>query len=134
MNKWLGRFSGELYAILRIVAGFMFFCHGAQKVLGWWANPEKTEPLPPFIYFGGVLELVLGLLVMIGLLTSWAAFLAAGEMAVAYFKFHFAMEKFWPIQNGGELAVLYCFVFLYMAARGAGKWSVASALKKPQLE
>ena len=134
MNKWLGRFSGELYAILRIVTGFLFFCAGAQKILGWWPDPRMPHPLPPILVVGGWLELVLGLLIMIGLLTSWAAFVASGEMAVAYFKFHFSMEKFWPAQNEGGLAVVFCFLFLYMAARGAGKWSVASALKQPQLE
>jgi putative oxidoreductase len=76
----------------------------------------------------GLIELVGGLLIAIGLFTSWAAFIASGEMAVAYFKVHFP-QGFWPVQNQGELAVLYCFVFLYMAARGGGRYSVDASMR-----
>ena len=129
MHKFLGRFSSELYAILRIVAGFLFFCHGAQKLLGWFGGTVVTDPL---MQFGGVIELGGGLLIAVGLFTSWAAFLSSGMMAVGYFMVHQPQGAL-PIQNGGDLAVVYCFLFLYMAAHGAGKWSVASALKKPEL-
>jgi putative oxidoreductase len=81
---------------------------------------------------GGVIELVGGILIAIGLLASWAAFLSSGEMAVAYFWMH-QPNGLWPIQNGGELAALYAFIFLYIAAKGAGRWSVASAMKNPKL-
>jgi len=130
MNKWLGQFSPQLYAILRIVVGFLFACHGAQKLFG--ALGGTKAPIVSLMGFGGIIEFVGGILICIGLLTSWAAFLASGMMAVAYFKAHFP-GGFWPIQNRGELAVVYCFLFLYMASRGAGTWSVASALKKPEL-
>lgn len=129
MNKFLGRFEPQLYAILRIVAGLLFACHGAQKLFGAFGGTPATDAL---MKFGGCVEFFGGLLIAIGLLTSWAAFLASGMMAVAYFKAH-APGGFLPIVNRGELAVVYCFLFLYMASRGAGTWSVAAALKKPEL-
>lgn len=131
MNKWLGPYQGEIYAVLRIVAGFLFACHGAQKLFGAFGAEQRVE-LFSQMGLAGVIELVGGILIAIGLFTSWAAFIASGLMAAAYFIAHFP-QGFWPIQNRGELAVVYCFLFLYMAAHGAGKWSVASALKKPQL-
>jgi putative oxidoreductase len=130
MHALLGRFEPQFYAILRIVAGLLFACHGAQKLFGAFGGQATTDPV---MMFGGVIELVGGLLIAIGLLTSWAAFLASGMMAVAFFKVHFKADAPLPINNGGELAVVYCFLFLYMAARGAGIWSVAAALKKPKL-
>ena len=129
MHKFLGRFEPQLYAILRIVAGLLFACHGAQKLFGWFGGTPASDAL---MKFGGVIEFFGGLLIAIGLFTSWAAFLASGMMAFAYFKAHFPQGPV-PIVNRGELAVVYCFLFLFMAARGAGTWSVAAALKKPQL-
>jgi putative oxidoreductase len=116
------------YAALRIVAGFMFLFHGLQKVFG-----QFTAKAPPELFsqkwFGGVIELVAGILIMVGLFTRPAAFLAAGTMAVAYFQFHMiAKAQLLPIQNGGELAVLYCFVFLMVFARGAGAISLDRSL------
>ena len=131
MNRILGRHADRVYAIFRIVIGFLFMCHGLQKVFGLLGG-EKAD-LSTLGGFAGVIELVCGFLVMIGLLTSWAAFLASGTMAVAYFMAHFP-QGFWPIQNHGEPAVLYCFAFLYIAARGAGPWSVARASRNPGLE
>jgi putative oxidoreductase len=102
----------------------MFSFHGMQKVLGFLS----VHPMPLVgsqIWIGGVLELVCGLLLALGFQTRWAAFLISGEMAVAYFQFHWKFQldaNFFPGMNGGELAVLYCFVFLLFAARGAGKW------------
>ena len=121
MNSFMSRFAPQLYAVLRIVAGLLFAMHGTQKLLGW---PGGTEPVGDAIMkLGGVIELVTGLLIAIGLFTGLAAFIASGEMAVAYFWKH-APNGFWPILNHGEDAVLYCFLFLFMAAYGSGIWSV----------
>ena len=130
MKRVLGHFAEHIYAIMRIVVGFMFLCHGLQKVLGLMGH--ERIPLGSLGGVAGIIELVCGTLIAIGLLTSWAAFLASGEMAVAYFMVHFP-KAFWPIENGGETAALYSFVFLYMAARGSGSWSVASASGNPDL-
>jgi putative oxidoreductase len=117
----LGRFAPVAYALLRIVAGLLFACHGAQKLFGVLGG--QRVPLASQFGAAGVIEVVGGLLIAIGLLTSIAAIIAAAEMAVAYFQVH-APGGLWPIQNRGELAVLYCFVFLYIATRGAGMFGV----------
>lgn len=126
MERYLGKYSDPLYALLRFVAGLLFTCHGAQKVFGALGGSKAAEPL---MVAGGWIELVCGLLVAAGLFAGFAAFLASGEMAVAYFMAH-AKGGFWPIQNHGELAVLYCFVFLYIASRGSGSLSVDAARAK----
>jgi len=123
-----GRYAPFAFALLRIISGLMFMIHGTQKILGW----PPTDMRPPLASMGGisgVLELVLGFLIAIGLLTRIAAFLASGEMAVAYFFAHFP-QGWNPVVNKGELAVLYCFLFLYVAAHGAGIWSVDSMIGK----
>jgi putative oxidoreductase len=120
MQPILGRFSGPAYALLRFVAGAMFACHGAQKLFGAFGGQKVTAGLP---LAAGVIELVGGVLIAIGLLGSWAAFIASGEMAVAYFQAHAPRGPI-PLTNGGEAAVLFCFLFLYIAARGNGSWSV----------
>ena len=131
MTRFLGKHSDVFYALMRIVAGWCFLLHGAQKMFGVLGGQKATAPL---MQVAGVIELVGGFLIMIGLLASWAAFLASGQMAVAYWIQHADSSSFlFPLTNGGELAVVYCFVFLYVAARGAGPLSVASALNKPQL-
>ena len=113
-----------LRSILRIVAGLMFVLHGAQKMLGF-PDPgaRLQEHAPMLMKAAGIIELVCGALIALGLFTSIAAFLASGEMAVAYFMKHFP-NGFWPTLNGGELAALYCFVFLYLAFAGPGPWSL----------
>ena len=121
MERFLGKYSDYFYALLRIVAGLLFAMHGSQKLFGW---PSSTPP-GPLNTVAGVIELVCGLMIAIGLLTSFAAFLASGEMAVAYFMVH-APKASLPILNQGELAVLYCFLFLYIASRGSGRLSVDS--------
>jgi putative oxidoreductase len=131
MNRTLGRFSGEIYALYRIVFGLLFAFHGAQKVFGAFGG--EAQPLFSIAGLAGVIEVVGGVLIAIGLVASWAAFVASGQMAVAYFMVHQPMGL-WPAQNKGELAVLYCFAFLYIASRGAGKWSVAEATANPALE
>jgi len=127
MERLLGRFAPQLYALLRIVAGLMFFMHGTQKILGWPPSGQGGGgPLPAIAVVSGWLELILGALIIVGLVTRLAAFLASGEMAVAYWWMHFP-NGFWPIVNQGELAALYCFLFLYIAAAGAGIWSTDAA-------
>jgi putative oxidoreductase len=119
-----------LLSILRIITGFLFAAHGAQKLLGFPA-PMPGGPVSPTSFMGvaGLLELIGGLLILVGLFTRPVAFILAGEMAVAYFMQH-APGGFWPIVNKGELAVLYCFVFLYLAAAGAGPWSLDALLRR----
>ena len=117
----LSRIESPAYALLRIVAGLLFIFHGLQKIFGMYGG--KVVPMMSLPWFAGMIELVAGAMIMIGLFTSIAAFIASGEMAAAYFTSH-APRAFWPIQNAGELAVLYCFVFLYIAARGSGIWSI----------
>jgi len=127
MDRWLGRHAERAYALLRIVAGLLFACHGAQKLFGALGGTAMTSN--PMMLVGGIIEFGGGLLIAIGLFTSWAAFLASGEMAVAYFMVH-AKGGFWPIVNKGELAVAYCFLFLYIAARGSGPYSVDAMLRR----
>ncbi len=122
MERWLGGLSELCYALLRIVAGLMFACHGAQKLFGALGGHKMLGS--PLMVTAGVIELVGGVLIALGLVAGWAAFVAAGEMAVAYFQVHFPKGPV-PIQNGGELAVLYCFVFLYIASRGSGPYGLA---------
>src|SRR3954466_15225664 len=111
------------YAALRIVSGAMFAFHGMQKILGWHAGGPAPAAFSQ-VWIGGLIELFGGALIALGLFTRPAAFLASGTMAVAYIQFHwkldFAGSKWLPIVNKGELAALYCFVFLFIAARGAG--------------
>jgi len=121
MQPILGRFEGLVYALLRIVAGALLACHGAQKILGLLGGKAQTGN--PMMLLAGLIELVGGSLVAVGLLASIAAFLASGLMAVAYFMVH-APQSFWPIVNKGELAVIFCFVFLFIAARGSGTLSL----------
>ena len=117
----LSRYSAHTYALLRIVSGLMFTLHGTQKLLGF---PGGTPvPLPTQAGIAGIIEVVTGLMIAVGFRTSYAAFLASGQMAVAYFLVHAPQGPF-PILNRGELAVLYCFLFLYMSATGSGIWSV----------
>ena len=116
----LKKLEPYVYALLRIVFGFMFACHGASKIFGSFGGHRPTDTLG---WTGAGIELVGGILVLVGLLTPLAAFIISGEMAVAYFMVHQPRGHL-PIQNGGELAVIYCFVALYIAGRGAGKWGV----------
>ena len=122
--KLLAKYSDEAYALLRIVSGFMFAFHGVQKIFGFLSeHPQPT--VGSQIWIGGIIELVAGFLIMIGLQTRLAAFLSSGEMAVAYFQFHWKFQKgaqFFPAINQGEMAVLYCFIFLFIACRGGVIW------------
>jgi len=109
------------YFLLRVVSGLLFACHGAQKLLGVLGGQQPPAGSLP--WFAGIIELVGGPLIALGVYTSPVAFLASGEMAVAYFRAH-APRGFWPVLNAGELAALYCFLFLYISTRGGGRWSL----------
>jgi len=134
MSKFLGKYSEQIYALLRLVAGWCFMLHGAQKIFGWFGG--EAVPMGSRLGVAAIIEIGGGALILIGLFASWAAFVASGEMAVAYFTAHVAQggSPHLPLVNRGELAVIYCFLFLYIASKGAGIWSVASVLKKPSLE
>ncbi len=119
-------------SVLRIVAGLTFFCHGVQKLFGMFGGMGGHGghvPLFSLLGLAGILETFGGLLLILGLFTAPVTFILAGEMAVAYFKVHFPRGLF-PIQNGGELAVLYCFIFLYLFAAGAGPVSVDHLVRR----
>jgi len=123
--KKLSKYSDEIYAALRIVAGFLLLFHGLQKIFGVMA--EQQPPVGSQAWIGGLIELIGGFLIFLGFQTRWAAFIASGMMAVAYFQFHWKFQfdaNFFPIINHGELAVVYCFLFLYIASRGSGKCSL----------
>jgi putative oxidoreductase len=126
LQRFLERHIEVWYALLRFVAGLMWSIHGMQKIFG-----VLTDKAGPAMFtqrwIGGLIEIGCGLLVAVGLGTRWAAFVASGTMAVAYVQFHWKLsfgESFWPIVNRGELALLYAFVFLYIAARGGGRLSL----------
>ena len=125
MKPLLSGYGAQTYALLRIVAGFLFLWHGSQKLLGF--PPGMPAGVPAFItWVAGPIELVGGVLIAIGLFTREVAFLASGLMAAAYWMGH-GTAALLPIQNGGELAALYCFLFLFIAAHGSGVWSADAA-------
>ncbi len=128
MATFMKNFHGETYALLRIVTGLLFLWHGMQKLFGF-PEPMGMDAPAFIIYVAGPIELVGGSLVMLGLYTRWAAFLASGLMAAAYWMAH-GTQALFPIVNKGELAILYCFVFLYISANGAGRWSVDGSREK----
>jgi putative oxidoreductase len=127
LKKILSPLADRSYALLRIVSGLLFAFHGVQKVFGLW-SPMGKASLTSQAGIGGVIELVTGVLIAIGFFTRCAAFLASGTMAVAYFQFHSSFDgaKVLPGVNGGELAALYAWLFLFIACRGPGPWSVDS--------
>jgi putative oxidoreductase len=118
------RFAPYLLSVLRIAAGLLFLEHGTGKLLGFPAGLPFIDKMPTgLLYFTGTMELVGGALIVLGLFTRPVAFVLSGFMAFAYFMAHFPMS-FFPVINMGELAVLYCFVFLYLAAAGPGPWAI----------
>ena len=126
--KMLEKLTDTAYALLRIVTGFMFAFHGVQKVLGLLTSSQP--PLGSQLWWGGVIELLGGLAIMLGLRTRLAAFICSGMMAVAYAQFHWKFQfdaRFFPGVNQGELAVLYAFVYLLIACKGVGKWGIDKA-------
>lgn len=123
MESTLQAWQPRILSILRLVTGFLFMQHGGQKMLGYPAAQQSPYELFSMIGVAGVLEVVGGFLILIGLFTRPTAFLLSGFMAVAYFMAH-APQGFWPMLNGGELAALYSFIFLYLFSAGGGEWSV----------
>ncbi len=121
----LNKFTDPVYCIMRLIVGLMLACHGAQLVLGMF-GPASDKPM---MQVGGWIQLVGGFLLAFGLLTRLAAFILSGEMAVAYFMFH-AKQNYFPILNKGELAVFYCWVFLFMVFYGPGRWSIDALMGK----
>lgn len=117
---------GTTHALLRIMTGFLFMPHGYQKLFGLGERGPREDPLA---LVAAVIELVGGLMILVGFQTRWTAFLCSGMMATAYFMAHFSMDAFLPLVNRGELAVLYCFVFLFLWAHGSGPWSIDDCLR-----
>jgi putative oxidoreductase len=128
MFRLLSANSEYILAIMRILVGASFASHGAQKLFGLFGGLAHSMP-PPMLYTAGTIELLGGLLIALGLLTNWAGFISSGLMAVAYFIAH-ATRGLWPILNGGELAIVYCWFFLYLSASGPGAWSVDGLLSR----
>jgi putative oxidoreductase len=123
MTAFLKPHEGRIYAGFRIITGFLFLQHGLQKCFGLLGGDQADNPV---MWVAGSIELLAGTAIAIGFQARWAAFLASGMMAVAYFTMH-APNGFWPVANRGELAVLYCWAFLLIATRGSGIWSVDAA-------
>lgn len=124
VNSSIEKYSGYVYALMRLIVGLLFACHGGQKLLGMFGGKGGAHGM---ILVAGIIELVGGFLIAFGLFTRPAAFLASGLMAVAYFMAHFP-NGFFPIVNKGELAVIYCFIFLYIFTRGGGRWSLDAVI------
>jgi putative oxidoreductase len=130
LEKW----QPQLLALLRIMAALLFMEHGTAKLFHFPVpQPGVSDPLPPLLLAAAIIEVAGGVLVVLGLFTRLAAFLMAGEIAIGYFLFHFP-QGFWPIVNQGEAAILFCFIFLYLAAAGPGAWSIDGVRARGQLE
>jgi putative oxidoreductase len=123
--SWLEKYADPTYALLRIVSGLLLAFHGLQKIFGVVSGFQP--PVGSQLWIGGLIELVGGLAILAGFQTQRAAFLCSGMMAVAYMQFHWKFQfsaAFWPAVNKGELAVVFCFLFLFIAAKGGVKWCV----------
>ena len=124
---FIAKYETQIYAIFRFVAGFLFLWHGSQKL---FAFPSEAHEMPAiFMVIAGPIELFGGILIMVGLWTPWVAFICSGQMAVAYWMMH-GTHAILPMVNGGELAFIYCFVFLFIASRGSGVFSIDHFLDK----
>lgn len=130
LDRFYATWTPRMLSVLRIVTAFLFIAHGAQKLFGFLAAPGMRSPAPfDQMWIGGVIEFFGGLLLLLGLFTRPVAFILSGTMAVAYFQMH-APGGFWPLQNKGELAALYCFVFLFFAVAGGGEWSLDRLMRR----
>lgn len=128
LDSFYVRWTPRLLSVLRVIVGFLFIPHGAQKLFGFVAPPQwSTPPIFSLVGIAGALEFFGGLLILVGLFTRPVAFILSGLMAVAYFRVH-APGGFWPLQNKGELAVVYSFLFLFLAVAGGGVWSLDNLL------
>jgi putative oxidoreductase len=127
MSRFLGHFNGVAYLAMRVVMAFLYWSHGMVWIFGAFGG--APIPVGPLQQAAGIIELTCGTLIALGLLTSWAAFIASGEMAVAYFLVHFPQSRM-PIQNRGEITVALCFAFLYIATQGGGTFSVDRLMGK----
>jgi len=127
-----GRYGPQALSLLRIVAALIFLLHGSSKILGFPATEMGAPPVGSLFWVGGLLELVGGLLLLIGLFSRPVAFVLSGEMAVAYWMVH-APQSTFPMINGGDAAILYCFVFLLIAAAGPGPWSVDASMRRKSI-
>jgi putative oxidoreductase len=125
---FLNRYSEQIFLVLRLVVGLLFAIHGAQKLFGAFGGQVMTHV--PLMLAAGIIEFAGGLMIALGLFGDVAAFIASGQMAVAYFMAH-AKDGWNPIANHGESAVLYCFIFLYIAARGTGRYSLDRGFRRP---
>jgi putative oxidoreductase len=126
-KMFISKYEMQVYSILRLVVGFLFLWHGSQKL---FVFPPAGQMIPPHIVFiAGPIEFIGGLLVMVGLWSHWAAFICSGEMAYAYWTVH-STHAILPLQNGGELAIIYCFLFLFISARGSGLFSIDHFMEK----
>jgi len=124
---FISKYELQVYSILRLVAGFLFLWHGSQKL---FAFPPAGHVIPPYIVFiAGPIEFIGGLLVMIGLWSRWVAFVCSGEMAYAYWTVH-STHAVLPLVNSGELAIIYCFLFLFISTRGSGLFSIDNFMEK----
>jgi len=121
LDKLLASRDSQAYALLRIVAGFLFVFHGSQKLFNF--PLEFPYPMSPLMQAAGLIEVIGGTMIMLGLFSRPVAFLCSGTMAVAYWMAH-GLRDIFPILNGGELSALYCFIFLFIACKGSGIWSV----------
>ena len=131
MSTPIGRFAPHILGVTRILFGVMLACHGAQKVLGMFGGMPAGAPAH-VVWVAGPIELVCGSLIAIGVLTRTAAFLVSGQLAAAYFMAH-APKGFWPILNGGELAIIYSWFALYLSAQGPGGWALDAVLRRAPL-
>ena len=126
----LSAWSPQVLSVLRIIAALLFMEHGLMKLFGFPApQPGVPDPLPPLLLAAACIEVVGGVLLTLGFFTRLAAFICSGQMAVAYFMMH-GSKSFWPALNGGDAAILFCFVFLYLAFAGGGAWSLDRAVRK----
>jgi putative oxidoreductase len=126
MTRFLGRYTGIAYSAMRMVFAFLYLSHGLKWLFGAFGG--RPVPLTPLLLTAGLIETIGGTLLLIGLFTSWAAFVASGEMAVAYYIAHIPRGSFLPIENGGEITVALCFGFLYIATHGSGPISIEGLL------
>ncbi len=132
MNALEGRYAPQALSLLRIVAALLFLLHGSSKLLGFPASPMPAPPVGSLFWIGGMLELVGGLMLLLGVLSRPVAFILSGEMAVAYWMVH-APQSTFPMINGGDAAILFCFVFLLIAAAGPGPWSLDASMGRKKV-